>query len=160
MADERTLLRLTAASLLLASGCGDPLPPNQPGALASASASGPATSSAPGAKASVKPLDLGTFVYPGSAELTWGHVTANVGEITWRARVSDDPPEKVIAWFAERLGPGQPTDNGEVVWRDDADAPKDVGSVMPVGSPGPHHDGTKIPDGARTVILTSTMTRY
>lgn len=120
----------------------------------------PAESPSAAPKTGAKPLDLAGFTYPGSAELTWGHVTANVGEITWRARVTNDPPEKVVAWFEERFGPGQPSENGEVVWRDDPEHPKDVGSVMPVGSPGPHQDGTKIPDGAQTVILTSTMTRY
>ncbi|MFO0614260.1 MAG: hypothetical protein U0414_16855 [Polyangiaceae bacterium] len=155
MPGERMLVA-AATSVLVASGCGEPRPSNAPEAPTGSARE--SASAAPAAAA--RPLDLAGFVYPGSAEFTWGHVTANVGEITWHARVTSDPPEKVVAWFEERFGPGQRTENGEVVWRDDPEHTKDVGSVMPIDAPGPHHDGTKIPEGARTVILTSSMTRY
>lgn len=151
-------LLLSCAAASSAGGCGDPRPANQPETPSSVATADPSTPAPAGPLAT--PFDLGAFAYPGSAELTSGHVTANVGEISWRAHVSNDPPEKVIAFFQARFGKGEPMENGEVVWRDNADATRDAGSVMPVEAPGPHHDGTKIPDDARTVILTSTMNAY
>jgi hypothetical protein len=97
--------------------------------------------------------------YPGSTPLTSGHVSGNIGHITWRALISADAPDTVIAFFEAKLGPPD-RDADSATWRRPADRPVDVLTVCTPEAPGPHRNGTPVPAWARTVIVVSQMARF
>jgi hypothetical protein len=98
--------------------------------------------------------------YPGSTAFTNGHVSANVGHITWHARASTDPPAVVIAWLEAKLGAPERTSETSATWRFPKEDPIDVVSVDTIDAGGPHRDGTPIPANARTVIMVSAFARF
>lgn len=113
------------------------------------------------------PPDASTIQYPALTQFCSGHVTgartsAGAGShIGWTAYYSLDAPDTVVAWYKGRLPSGLHRREGkEDIWRVPPDRPTSVLTVSAPGEPGPHTDcKERLPATARTIIVTSIMTR-
>ena len=111
--------------------------------------------------------ELGQYGFPlapSARHLCWGQDLGTKGtEILWDALTSPEPPEKLAAFYTERLGKEALTqDKDEWIWRMPAGQPQPdrVLSLDPVTADGPWKECKQpVPADARTVLLLSTMLR-
>ena len=101
----------------------------------------------------------GFTVYPGANEFCDGRVYSRDGShITWNAFSTGDSVAKLAAYYDTKLGDAEKTATAdEVTYRySEAGKVKRVLSLEPRAGGGPWEE-CKVPRGAKTVIMQSTM---